>query len=207
MSLRSWLRKNPQPEKLRYTTEDGEERDLQLSADTRGRWSGAEATLLAARAVSVQCLNGKGALIRAMPLAYEDDPDGTPVDADERAERRDEKRTGRNMKELAEVIDRYGHRLTDAFTAGADAASASQDKLVGLVETLTSHLSAAITNLHGLSLQYSHALQKLGATGGDEPSAADGMMAQVMGSAIAKFMGSGGVIPTPPASNGKTGGK
>jgi len=192
--LKSWLRKSPQPSYLIVITEDDEEKKIKLSEDSRNRWKAAEEAVLVSRAVSVQAMNEKGEIIRATAVQSEDG-EVSEVDEEARESRKDAKEISKERRELAALLDRYGHRLNEAFEKGADSTARSQDQLVALVETLTSHLSQAITNLHTISVQYAQALQ------GEQPqSSSDTMMQQLLGVAVSRGLGGG--APAAP-SNGK----
>lgn len=182
-SLRAWLRRSPQPSSLRFTNEDDEERTLKLAADARNKWKGAEEALNAARAVSVQCIDEEGNVLRAMRLDAAGE-DGEILDAEDAAERRTEKAIGKERRELAALLDRYGDRLNEAFERGAQAANTSQEQLISIVQTLSEHLSAAITNLHKISVTYAMSMQGEPEKG----SKNDELVAQVVGMAAAKFM-------------------
>jgi len=190
--LRSWLRRAPKPKKLRIKTGDGEERVIELG---KGRylWNEVENTVRTAEAVSVECLDEEGTILRATKLV---DDDGLDV-ADKSSP--DEKNLSKAMREQAMMLDRYGARLNEAYLAGAKAGSQTQDKLVELVEVLTGHLAVAITNVNNLSVNLSNAIQA--ASGGDEnPNA------QLLQGVLAMAMGGGGRLAAPPPApdaNGK----
>jgi hypothetical protein len=199
MNLRAWLRRSPQPELVRIVNENDEEQDIKLSAEAHGRWSACEQAVLASRAVSVQCLDGKGAVIRALVLQGEGGAAGDgddPLDPEAREERYAKKLVGNERRELAAVLDRYGDRLNEAFERGADAASGSQQQLVDLVTILTTHLASAITSLHNVSRTFAAAI-----TGDDKEAGggSDEMLKQVLGMAAARMMSS----PAAPPPNGK----
>jgi hypothetical protein len=186
MSLRSWLRRNPQPAEIRVINEDDEEKVIKLSSDARNRWKGAEEAIYSARARSVQCLDADGAILRAMPITT--DAEGNEVDDSEVLAKRYEKELKGERRELGLVLDRYGDRLNEAFERGAAAANVSQDNLVQLVQILTQNLSMAITNIHNLSLQYGQLLQQNDGDGGSS-SRNDELIRTVLGGAVQRAMG------------------
>jgi hypothetical protein len=195
--IRTWCRKTPQPAKLRLITADDEVTDVRLTADARNRWKTAEETILnTPGVVSVQAIDADGNILRTLPLAeLVEDEDGAVggvalADPDERDENRFAKQRTKDAAAMALMLDRYGHRLNEAFERGADAAAVSQENLVRLVETLSVHLSNAITNLHKVAVMYANQVQ------GDEPEDKNGaLVAQVVGAAAAQMMTG--------ASNGK----
>jgi hypothetical protein len=195
MSLRSWLRRQPQPSEVRIVNEDDEEKVIKLSSDARNRWKGAEEAIYSARARTVQCIDAEGAIIRAMKL--ETDAEGNELDDADVMAKRYEKELKGERRELALVIDRYGDRLNEAFERGAQAANVSQDNLVQLVTILTNQLGLAITNVHNLSLQYAQVLQNQGDDGGGR---SDELLRTVIGGAVSRAMGGRG-------ANGQTNGK
>ena len=184
-SLKRWLRKNPQPTSLRIVDADDNARTIALKPG-RNCWKDAEASVFAARAVTVEALDDKGNILRATDLEREGD-DGEP--AETAVEMRTDKAIQKDRRELAAVLDRYGDRLNEAFNNGAMAANTSHETLVGLVETLTAHLSQAIVNLHAISVQYAKTVQEQAGAGGD---ANEELLKAVLGGAAAKMMGGGG---------------
>jgi hypothetical protein len=198
-TLRGWLRKTPQPARLRITTDDGEKRDVELAEDLRGRWKSAEDTIIAAGAVAVEALDASGRILRAQQLVQESDGDGGPLDPEEREERYASKLVARERRELAGVLESQGRAIVKAYEAGADAAGQSQEKLVQLVEVLTVHLANAISNLHRISVQFAEAVQ------GEEPksNATDDLLKTVVGAAVTKAMTGGGPAAAPANGKGK----
>ena len=150
-SLRSWLRQQPQPHKIRIRTGDDEDVDIELSPNARNRWKQAEESVIAAEAKTVHCLDKSGAILRSQQLAVDSEGASEPEDPTTKMVRSE-------RRELAAVLDRYGDRMNQAFDRGAAAASAAQENMIALVETLTAHLSLAITNLHNVSVNLANAL-------------------------------------------------
>lgn len=166
--LRAWLRRAPKPRKLRLLV-NGEERIVDL-AGQRQKWAEVEQTVRTAGASAVECLDEAGATLRGMKLT---DDDGD-ADSDEDARDKFEvKMLTRDHAALAMVLDRYGDRIARAYDAGARASAISQENLVAIVETLTAHLSLAITNLHNISTSYANVVAASGGEGGDKN---EGMM-------------------------------
>jgi hypothetical protein len=191
--LRSWLRRAPKPKKLRIKTGDGEERVIELG---RGRylWNEVEHTVRTAEAISVECLDAEGTILRATRLT-EEDPEDFEAAGKESA---DGKAVTKAMAAQATMLDAYGRRMNEAFARGAEAASTSQDKLVALVEVLTQHLTLAITNLHNISTNYA---QVVAATGKDSEGLEPGQLLQGLMAMIANKS----LAPAPapaPAPNG-----
>lgn len=192
-SLISWLRKNPQPHSLAVRTEDDELKPVKLlPGNARNKWKSAEETIHAMRAVSVECLDKDGEVIRAWKLREIDGPNELA------AEDPDDKRMRLALKDrdqaTAQMLDRYGDRLNEAFERGAAAANTGQDSLVALVETLTGHLSLAITNLHNVSVNLANFIVKAG--GGEDIQqgnpANDAAMAQLLAGMATRFLSNGG---------------
>lgn len=163
MSIRSWLRKAPQPTALRIVDVDDVTRDIAVTPG-RNCWKNAEASILGARAKVVEALNATGTILRTLPIEYEDDPDDVTTSGDDKAAARTasevDKALAKDRRELGGVLDRYGDRLVEAFKEGAAASNNSHETLVGLVDTLTGHLALAITNLHTISAQYAKKVQE-----------------------------------------------
>jgi hypothetical protein len=182
--LRSWLKRLPRPARVRIRTRDDEERMIELG-DKRTRWNSLEETVRVAGAVSIECLDAKGAVLRATRLSE----DEIEAESDEDARGKHEaKLLANDRRDIAAIIDRYGHRMNESFQAGAAAASVSQDSLVSLVETLTGHLSLAITNLHTVSVNLANIVSEAG--GGPSLHDQNGaLLTQV----LAKAIGSSGM--------------
>lgn len=204
--LRAWLRRNPQPARLRVRTDDDDERFIQLTDDVRNRWKAAEEAVHAARAVVVECLDKDGNILRAQEL--ERAGAGGDDDEDAESDKRVSKAVSRERRELGDVIRSYGEQLNEAFDRGAAAANTGQENLVALVEVLTQHLSYAITNLHNVSVNLANIVADQGGEDGGG-TMKDRLLENVIGLAMAK---AGGGIPRPAAAaNGapakKPGGK
>lgn len=153
--LRSWLRKAPKPARLRLHTADGEERFVELG-DKRFKWIAVEETVRTAGAAKIEALDKDGSILRATRLSEEE----TDAEDDHDARGKyDERLLAKDRLAMAAMLDRYGARMSEAFAQGAKAASASQDKLVNLVEVLTEHLTLAITNLHNVSVNLANVVQ------------------------------------------------
>jgi hypothetical protein len=204
-TLRTWLRRSPQPASIRYRNDADEERSLKLSADARNRWRNAEEALLTAKATSVEALDEAGNVLRGTRLEVGED--GEPLDPEEAEARREERAIGKSQKELAGLIDRYGMRLNEAFREGAKASNVSHDKLVELVDILTSKLSEMISNVATLSHKLGKALQAVDdAAEPEDPSKKnDEMVASLVQLAMAKMAGMG--MQPPPKQNGASNGK
>jgi len=194
-NLKSWLRRQPQPASIRYTTSDDEERTLELSGNARNRWSEAAEALESANAVRIEALSKDGSVLRITKREEEDN--GEVHDAIERQEKNRAKETA----SLALVLDAQGRRISEAFNAGADAASRGQDNLVQVVNILTAQWSATMQSLHNVSMN----LAKLARGAGVEEDD-DGMgqqMQQLLGIAAMKMMGMNGAPTDTPPPNGK----
>lgn len=130
-----------------------------------------------------------------------------PLDAEdfELAERlrRLESRAGSTSerKEFAQALDRFGCKLGEFFKAGSDAGSEQRDELVALVQTLATHLSTSIVNLHNVAVELAQAR----ASAGDPDNKARSLgNAQMMGMLAAM---AGAQQPTEEKPNGKAKGK
>lgn len=193
--LRMFLRAAPQPAKVRARKGD-DEQDIALADQVRHRWRIAEEACLSWGADSVEALDPKGAILRTFTLSEPDDEGKLARSAsDGRAS---------EMKGMAAMLDRYGDRMNEAFTRGAEAAGTSQENLVALVEVLTAHLSHAITNLHNVSVNLANVISGKDVDEGTVPqsqAALQGLLTQIAGRMLATN------TPPPPAPNGKAGGK
>lgn len=183
-TLRSWLRRSPQPARLRIRVDD-EDRYVELSADARNRWVSAEEACEAMRAQVVECLDANGAVLRARRLVEQDEtPDDSAGDYD-RDRARDEKLLSRERRDMAAIISMTATACNTAFDRGKEAASQSQEHLLALVVELTQHLSVAITNLHNVSISF--AQQQQGARDDDGGNAE--LLQKVLGLAAGKALG------------------
>lgn len=193
--LRSWLRRAPKPSSLRIHTGDGEERIIDLGSK-RFRWNDCEQTVRASGATNIEALDKDGKILRAVKLTDEE----VGSDSDEEARGKyDDKLLTRQAQAQAAMLDRYGARMSEAFLAGAKAASSSQEKLVELVEVLTAHLGVAITNLHNVSVNLANAMQaNVEGQGGDANGAMlAGLLTKVLGGGVAVAPPNGGKAKSP----------
>lgn len=198
--LRSWLRKTPRPSRVRVHTEDGEERIIELPADTRQRWKIVEESVLASRAASVECLDDKGAVLRAQRIELDDTGDAVP-DYDKQR-KSDERMQSKTRSEMAHFADAFGSQLNRAFDRGAAAANTGQENLVALVEVLTQHLSLAITNLHNVSVNLANMVAEAAGDGeGGNPNGK--LLEQVIGAAAVRAVGAVGASAEHPNGKGK----
>jgi hypothetical protein len=201
-SLRSWLRRQPQPHSVRIVTEDDEVRPIKLSSDARNRWKGAEEAILNSKAVVVECLDEEGAIIRSLNLGDSEEGGADSADA---AERRVEKNAAKHYKELGFLFDRYADRLNEAFERGAQAANVGQDNLVQIVATMSQQWSATMVSLHNLSVTMANQIMQQAQEqgGGSEES-----MMRMFGALAGKLGGGGGDTPSAAKpTNGKANGK
>lgn len=185
-SLRVWLRKEPQPKRIRVRTVDDQERMVDLDPDVRRRWKIAEEAIRALRGVAVECLDREDNILRAQDLTPPDDDTGvsTGEGASEiLAEKLNMTKLSNERKEFALAIDRYGAWAIAAYNAGAAAASEQQDKLVGLVEILTNSLNTSIVNLHAVSGEL--ARERAEAEGGEEEPSKHGVNGQQLMALVA----------------------
>lgn len=184
--LRAWLRRAPKPRKLRLTVDDAE-RIVDLGTG-RCKWAEIEATVLNSKASIVECLDASDAILRSYCLEEESD------DPEEAKALSQDKLVARTQSTNAAMLDAYGKRMVEAFSAGAAAAAVSQENLVAIVETLSAHLSLAITNLHTVSVNMANLVQQQGenaGSGGDnKPDAMMGLLTALI---------SGRQLPTPTA--------
>lgn len=193
--LRSWLRRTPRPRKLRMETTDGQQKVIDLGSK-RLRWSAVEESVRAAGAITVEALDAAGEVLRAVRLEDEEGDERSEQTADDKIE----KAVSKSQAAMAAMFDRYGDRMVKAFQAGAEAASQSQGQLVELVDTLTVHLSHAITGLHTASVNLAnyitaHAKEADGEGGGNEA-----MLKSVLALALSNAQASATQQPGP---NGK----
>lgn len=199
VSLYRWLKYAPFASSLRYTTDDGDERTYKVEGKNRNRWKHAQDHLENVEAVNVEALDDDGNVLRSFKMPEPDKRAGDVEETDVTS--RVEKIVGRERREMAAMLDRYGDRLNEAFERGVAAASANQDRLVDLTDNLTAQLCNAITNLHNVSAMYVEARM---AEGGTPTSKADELIGTVLGGAARQFMG-GGIPQPPPKGNGKKG--
>ena len=101
---------------------------------------------------------------------------------------------------LASVIDRIAERHNEAFEKGSEANAATVASLVTMVDTLTAHLSMAITNVHNLAVNLANAI-----SGQDQPETPQGnpMVEKML---VAAAEGLGRSVGTPaqqPKPNGQ----
>jgi hypothetical protein len=193
VDIRRWLRTHPQPARLRVRTVDGDERMIELDESARNRWTHAEQSIRASQAYVVECLTVDGAILRSLMIDAAA-ADAGVESAEDKEDRHAEKRIASERRELAAVLDRYGNRLNEAFQRGAAAANTGQEHLVGLVETLTAHLSTAITSLHNVSVNFANTMQALAQTNEapDQHTQNQEMLTKVLGAAAAQAMGANG---------------
>jgi|SRR5215472_2475429 len=181
--LRTWLRNKPKPARLRITTEAGEDRIIELARNPK--WNAIADTVRASGAVSVQALGADDNVLRARKLSDDD----LESNEDARTSALVDQRAAQHAAAQAAMLDRYGHRMTEAFHAGASAAAVSQENLVELVRVLTHNLSTAITNFHAVSVNLANLVQ---AQAAENPEGLGGKMVESMLTGMAaKMMGAG----------------
>lgn len=180
-TLRSWLRRSPQPARLRVRVDD-EERFINLTADSRNRWKAAEEAVLAMRANVVECIDGDGNVLRAQTLVNDDDEPSSELGEYDR--KHEEKLIAKDRREMGAILLYFGDQINKAHERGAAAASASSEALTTLVGELTNHLTIAITNLHNVSVNLAQVVQQQQ----QEPAGSgnDQLLAQVLGLAAGK---------------------
>jgi len=188
MSLRSWLRKTPQPDRLRIHTVDGDERILELSSDVRGKWKAAEESIIAAQAVTVECLgstgkDGQPRILRAKRIEYDDGegPDDGGISSEEKAA---DKIVTKRMAETANVLDAYGKRLNEATKLGLESKLGATDQLIALVTTLTEQITGFILNMSSLAKTVGDLLQN-----GNEKRDSNPVVDKLAGLAMMRMLG------------------
>jgi hypothetical protein len=193
------------------------------------RWAETEIALRSMRAVKVEALNRQGEVLRISPTGWgvlcdvtstepsdpesEGEGDGSDIgippglDPDTRRELAIDRFAGLRLtserKDFALAIDRQGHRMVEAFRAGAEAASGQQDKLVELVSILTNNLSQAIVNLHNISVQLAEARANSGGDDEDKTSLLHGANGQQIAGLLAAVLAKGVLTGDDDKPNGK----
>lgn len=194
-NLKAWLRRQPQPASIRYTTPDDEERMLELSANARNRWSDAQEALESAGAVRIEALDKEGKVLR---ITKRDDEDGGELtDSTER----DSKAKAKEMASLALVLDAQGRRINEAHEKGAEAASRGQDNLVQVVNILTAQWSATMNALQSASMNIAKLARQAGGAEVEdgEDDAMGQQLQQLLGLAAMKLLG--GNMPGMPGAD------
>ena len=179
--FRIFLRQVPQPVRVRARKGD-EEQDIALADQVRHRWRIAEEACTSWGAETVECLDAKGAITRSFTLIDSEDA-GRDRERSAMADTR-----GAELKGMASMLDRYGDRMNEAFSRGAEAAGTSQENLVALVEVLTAHLSHAITNLHNVSVNLANVISGKDVDEGTMPqsqAALQGLLMNIAGRMVA----------------------
>lgn len=195
-SLSRWLKKAPQPHSVRYTTaDDDEERVLEVTGPASRRWKETAEALESLRAHRVECLDKDGKGLRVTVLGDTEMGDSAE---------RESKAAAKEHTALALVLDAQGRRISEAYAAGAEAASRGQDNLVAVVNILTTQWSATMQSLHNVSMNLAKLARQQGqGDDGDEDTVGPALQ-QLLGIAAMKAMGGMGVDP---AANGKPKGK
>jgi hypothetical protein len=198
MSLRAFLRRQPQPVRLRVRTDEDETRIIELSPDVRNRWKAAEEAVIGARAVLVECLDKSDSILRAQKLEVE----GADDDAEDGGSSRDlSKAIMKERRDIAALVDAIGRNYNDAFDRGAKAANTGQENLVALVEMLTNQFASAMTNLHNVSVNLAHFIQASASETTEDGEGGNGkLMERVLALAATKAMGG---APDAHATNSK----
>lgn len=193
-SLRWWLRKNPQPARLRIRLPDGEERSIALSGD-KDKWRIAEEAIAASGAILVECIDTDGGIIRGRRIeAADDDELGAGESLDARAK---EKAIVQDRREQSALVGQFRVAMIESFERGTQAAGQSQKELVALVNVLAHSLTNALTSLHATSMQLAQVLADSGTNDGDRNPQAMAFLAMMAGKL-------GMPIPAADASNGKS---
>lgn len=211
-TLRTWLRKKPEPAVLRLHTEEGEERDYRVPVEGHAtRWADTETEIRRARVVRIECLDRRGKLIRTSPgtwglicndaetpeasapgdIDLSDDALPTGLDPRDTRELAFDKLHARKMsderKDFALALDRYGARLVQAFEAGVAAGSQQQEKLIALVSVLSNNFSNQIVNTHNLAVELAQA--RVDAANDDPDNPGPSLMHGANGQQLAGLLG------------------
>jgi hypothetical protein len=209
-----WLKQRPQPSKVLVHFSLGKPPEELKPLHRGNRWNGVAGRIAAAVAAGtvdhLDALDANGGLIRSC------DAEGDAIEEGEEDETGGEddstggpflkhmKAWDRRMAERAyaeaAVLDRHGNYMMHAFREGVAASSSQQEHLVGLVETLTAHLSSTITSLHTVSVNFANTMASLTRQGDDEGAQASQnseMLSRVLGEAAARMM-TGGPNGAPP---------
>ena len=179
-SLSRWLKKAPQPTSVRYTTDDDEERVLEITGPSSRRWKETAEALESLKARRVECLDKDGKVLRVTSL-------GDPEMGD--SAERESKATAKENASLALVLDAQGRRISEAYMAGAEAASRGQDNLVQVVNILTTQWSATMQSLHNVSMNLAKLARQAGQADEGEEDTVGPAIQQMLGIAAMKMMG------------------
>jgi len=195
-SLSRWLKKAPQPTSIRYTTDEDEERVLAVTGTANNRWRAAADDLESLKARRVECLDKEGSVLRVTLL-------GTDPEMGDAAERQS-KAAAKENASLSLVLDAQGRRISEAYMAGAEAASRGQDNLVQVVNILTTQWSATMQSLHNVSMNLAKLARQAGQDEGQDEDTMGPAIQQMLGIAAMKMMGNMGGGGEAAAANGKT---
>lgn len=190
--LRKWLRKSGAAKVVFRKGEGDEEKERTVSVDpTAGnqKWAKVENAAVKWGAEKLEALDKGGDMLDAFSMT--DDDDGPRAG-------KDDGKTPHDYRGLANVIDRIAARHNEAFAAGAESASRTVESMVTIVDTLTGHLSLAITNLHNVSLNLANAVAGQET---QEQAAHNPMLERVLVAAATGMTNMGNPVPPPP--NGK----
>jgi len=197
-SLRAWLRRHPEPNKVVVRLEDGEERQIAIPIDIRNRWKTVEAAVLASGGVAVSLFDKKGVMLRAQDLENDEDEG-------EGAEEQQSKAQSKLMREWTTMLQVALHEQNNSFEKGVKAAAQSQESLVELVTNMSNHLTVTFTSLHNVVssmaiMQQQHAevvaqltgkIAELEGEGESGDKRLNGLVGQVAANVLKHTMGGG----------------
>jgi hypothetical protein len=185
--LRKWLRKLA-PAKV-LMRKDEEERTVAVNhKSATQKWANVEKAILSWGAEKVEALNGSGEILDVFNLGEDEEE---KVDLGKGGDK-----SGHDYRGLASIIDRIAARQNEAYAAGADSNSKTVEQMVTIVDTLTSHLSMAITNVHNLSVNLASVIAGQEAPEQQNPNSP--MLERVLGMAVAHASGMPAPQQAPP---------
>lgn len=177
-TLVTFLRRAPQPARLRVTTVNDEDLFIELSDNSRNRWKTAAESCMASQARIVFCLNKDDGVIRSREIETETQE----AAKEDTAAKNLQKALATDRRELALILDAHGRSLNTAFDRGKEAAAASHEALENLVNDLTVHFVNAITNLHNSSVNLANLMTSITTTteGDDKKSGPNPMFLNLL---------------------------
>ena len=191
MSLQSFLKKTPKPTALRVMTEEGE-KTIKVNLKAHRPWGEAEKTIDTLKASRVECLDGKGQVLRSIDLEV---PDEEPLPKKERLSAASSELV-LLAKLLNEASDNGAKRHADAYKLGFD-------MLAALVRSVVDVQVKSMQLTNFLMRRVAKLSEDVGTGGGTEESG-DEMGSMFKQMIVSRMMNPDG----PPAqSNGAANGK
>jgi hypothetical protein len=196
-TLRSWLRRNPPPVRIRCHTDDGI-KVIAVDRESSRKWSDAEDNIASMKPTRVECLNAKNEIIRGKALEYATEPGAV---SDEEAAETTEDVARKSKYGIRATRDvQLARIISDAYAKGAqlnnEANALATARLFDLVNLMSSRLTSMEVAWQGAMTQVG---QFRAAMGNAE---SEGALAELIPMLLKAAMGNGAAALPAAKTNG-----